>query len=122
MAVLIIKVNTSEGKMTTKKINKDNFQEEIVESQIPVIIDFWASWSGPCQMMGPVFEELSNEYEGKLKFVKINTEEEPELTGQFQIQGIPCLIVAKGGKESDRIVGLAPKEILKQKIDAILRV
>ncbi|MCK5630214.1 MAG: thioredoxin [Nanoarchaeota archaeon] len=108
--------------MATIKINKDNFQEEITNSQIPVIIDFWASWCGPCQMMGPVFEELSNDYEGKLKFAKISTEDDPELANQFQIQGIPCLIITKDGKEIDRITGFAPKDILKQKIDEIMKV
>jgi len=108
--------------MATIKINKDNFQEEITNSQIPVIIDFWASWCGPCQMMGPVFEELSNDYEGKLKFAKISTEDDPELANQFQIQGIPCLVITKEGKEIDRITGFAQKEILKQKIDEIMKV
>jgi thioredoxin len=106
--------------MVTKKIDKKNFQEEIVDSKIPVIIDFWASWCGPCQMMGPVFEELSKDYKEKLKFTKISTEEEQELANQFQVRGIPCLIITKKGKEIDRITGFAPKETLKQKIDAIL--
>jgi thioredoxin 1 len=106
--------------MTVKEINKNNFQEEIVKSEIPVIIDFWSPFCGPCLMMAPVFEELSPDYEGKLKFTKINTDDESELTNQFQIQGIPCLIVSKEGKEVDRIVGFAPKEVLKQKIDTIL--
>ena len=98
----------------------NNFKEEIEESKIPVIIDFWASWCGPCQMMGPVFEELSGDYENKIKFAKISTEEEQELANQFQIQGIPCLVIVKEGKEIGRISGFAPKEILKQKIDEII--
>ena len=106
--------------MTLKHITKNNFQEEIKDSESPVIIDFWAPWCGPCQMMGPVFEELSNDYNGKLKFVKLNTDEESELASQFAIQGIPCLIITKKGKEVDRIVGFASEEILKQKIDEIL--
>lgn len=106
--------------MSTIKIDEKNFEKEIVKADNPVIIDFWAGWCGPCQMMGPVFEELSNEYEGKMAFAKINTDEESALASQFQIQGIPCLIVTKNGKEIDRITGFAPKDALKEKIDKIL--
>lgn len=103
--------------MASIKLTKENFENEIKNSKI--IIDFWASWCGPCQMMGPVFEELSNNYDG-LKFGKISTEDEPELANRFNIMGIPCLIVLENGKEIDRITGFAPKEILKQKIDSII--
>lgn len=101
-------------------LNSKNFEKEVQESDSPVIIDFWAPWCGPCQMMGPVFEELSKNYEGKLKFIKLNTDEEQELSEQFSIQGIPCLIITNKGKEVNRIVGFAAKEELKQKIDSIL--
>lgn len=102
-------------------LNQDNFEKEVRQSELPVIIDFWASWCMPCQMMGPVFEELSKEYEGKLKFAKVNTEEEQAIASQYGIRGIPSLVVAKNGKEIDRIVGFAPKPLLKQKIDNILK-
>ncbi|MFH1770200.1 MAG: thioredoxin [archaeon] len=101
-------------------INQKNFEKEVNKTSTPVIVDFWAEWCAPCRMMGPVFEELSAEYEGKLKFAKLNTEEQPELAGQFGIRGIPSLLIMKDGKEVDRIVGFAPKEMLKQKIDDIL--
>ncbi|MCK5698981.1 MAG: thioredoxin [Candidatus Aenigmarchaeota archaeon] len=102
------------------ELNADNFETEVTNSETPVIIDFWASWCGPCQMMGPVFEELSKDYTGKLKFAKLSTEEQPDLAAKFNISGIPCLIITKQGKEIDRIVGFAPKETMKEKIDAIL--
>jgi thioredoxin 1 len=101
-------------------LNTENFEREVIQSELPVIIDFWAPWCGPCQLMGPTFEELSEEYEGKLKFAKLNTDEEHALASQFGIQGIPSLVLTKDGKEVGRIVGFAPKEILKQKIEEVL--
>ena len=107
--------------MSLVQLNKENFENEVEKSDIPVIIDFWAPWCGPCQMMGPVFEELSKEYGRKLKFAKLNTDEEQELSAKYSITGIPCLIITKKGKEIDRIIGFEGKEELKQKIDHILK-
>lgn len=107
--------------MATVKINKDNFQDEVIHSKTPVVLDFWAEWCGPCKMMGPVFEELSKEFEGKVKFGKVNTEEEPELAGTFQIRGIPSLSIINGNEEIDRIVGFLPKDALKERINAIVQ-
>ncbi|MCF7798830.1 thioredoxin [Candidatus Woesearchaeota archaeon] len=106
--------------MALVHITPENFEAEVMKSDVAVLIDFWAPWCGPCQMMGPVFEELSNEeaYAGKLKFAKLNTEDHPQLAGQFGIQGIPSLLFVKGGQEVNRIVGFAPKDMLKAKIDA----
>ena len=106
--------------MSVKHVDDSNFDKEVSGSDTPVIMDFWAEWCGPCQMMGPVFEEISSDYEGKLKFVKVNTEEAPGIARRYAVQGIPSLIVVKGGEEVDRIVGFAPKEALKQKIDSVL--
>ena len=106
--------------MAITHITPENFEKEVKNNELPVLIDFWAPWCGPCQMMGPVFEELSDEYAGKVAFVKINTEDHPELAMPFGIQGIPSLVLAKEGKEVNRIVGFAPKEMLKAKIDEIV--
>ena len=102
------------------EITKDNFEKEVKGSEIPVLVDFWAEWCPPCKMLGPVFEELSGEYADKLKFVKVNVEENQELAGKYEVRGIPCLILMKKGEEVDRIVGFLPKEQLKAKIDEIM--
>lgn len=107
--------------MTLIYLNGQNFKKEVLESKIPVIIDFYADWCGPCRMMAPVFEKLSGEYDGKVKFCKLNTDEEPELASLFDIQGIPSLIIVSKGKEVGRIVGFAPEPALKEKINQFVK-
>lgn len=106
--------------MTVKNLTLENFEQELDKSEVPVLIDFYADWCGPCQMMKPVFEKLSEEYGGKLKFLKVNTQAEEGLAMKFGIQGIPTLIVLKDEKELGRIVGFAPEDALRQKINEIL--
>ena len=101
------------------ELNNKTFKEQIEKDEY-TIVDFFASWCGPCQMMGPVFEEISKDYEGKLKFVKVNTEDNSSISSQFNITGIPALIITKNGKEVNRLVGFMPKEVLKQKINELL--
>ncbi len=102
------------------ELTAKNFKTEVLQSKLPAIVDFWASWCGPCKMLTPIFEEVSRDYSGKLKFVKISTEEVPAIAEEYGVMGIPCLIIFNQGEEMDRIIGFAPKEVLKQKIDAIL--
>tara|TARA_Y100000310_G_scaffold275528_2_gene292107 strand:+ start:892 stop:1218 length:327 start_codon:yes stop_codon:yes gene_type:complete len=102
------------------EINQDNFTKEVLKSETPVIVDFWAAWCGPCKMLAPVFEELSKDYEGKLKFAKVNVEDEKELAGKYGVRGIPNLKVLNKGEVVGEIVGFKPKEELKKDIDAIL--
>ena len=103
------------------ELKKDNFEKEVKRADTPVIVDFWASWCGPCMNLAPIFEELSKDFTGKLKFAKVNVEENQDLAGEHGVRGIPCLIIFNKGEEVERLVGFATKEALKGKIDEILK-
>lgn len=101
------------------EITDSNF-EEIIASKIPVLVDFWAEWCGPCKMIGPVVDELAGEYEGKAVIGKVNVDENPETAAKFMVRSIPTLLILKGGEVVDKQVGAVPKSTLAQKIDAQL--
>ena len=101
-------------------LNKDSFDKEALESDLPVLVDFWAPWCGPCKIVGPVLEKLSDEYTSKLKMAKLNVEENQEIAAKHDVRGIPCMVVFNQGKEIDRIVGAFPEEELRKKIDLVL--
>ena len=102
------------------ELNSNNFKEEVLESSIPVLIDLWAPWCMPCRMITPIVEQLAEDNQGKLKVCKLNTDENQGIAARYGIQGIPTLLFFKDGQEVDRIVGVTPKPIIQQKVDAIL--
>ena len=91
-------------------ITKENFDTEVMHSELPVLLDFWAEWCGPCRMLSPLVAEVAAEYEGKIKVGKVNVDEQPELAGAFRVSGIPMLAVMKEGKVTNASVGYCPKE------------
>ena len=101
-------------------VTDDSFKKDVLDSEIPTFVDFWASWCGPCRMIGPVFEELSNEYAGKVKFAKVNVDENPKTPSNYGVRGIPTLIMFKGGKAVDQIVGAVPKSQLDGAVKKVL--
>ena len=101
-------------------ITESNFSQEVLKSDIPVLVDFWAPWCGPCKMLSPVIDELAKDYAGKVKICKVNTDENMNLSSQFQITSIPCLILFKNGKPVNKIVGFRPKNDIKQEIDNVI--
>ncbi len=110
---------TSE-KVLEIEVNESNFQKEVLDSSIPVLVDFWATWCMPCHMLAPTIKKLAEENQGKLKVCKLNTDENQGLAAQYGIQGIPTLIVFKDGKEIGRTVGVMPKEKIQEKLNPIL--
>lgn len=100
-----------------KAISDAEFQTLVLNSQLPVLVDMWAPWCGPCRMLSPLLDELSKSYAGKVTFFKMNTDENPAVPNQFNIMSIPTLLLFKNGKLLDRSVGVKPKEALKKFID-----
>jgi len=101
-------------------LNGDEFQKEVVHSDKPVLVDFYADWCGPCKMIAPTIEQLSKEYAGKVKFVKVNTDDNQELAGGFGIMSIQTVMFFSKGKVEDMIVGAVPAAVFKKKLDALV--
>ncbi|HCE76209.1 MAG TPA: thioredoxin [Dehalococcoidia bacterium] len=104
----------------TVEITDSNFQEQVLESEIPVLIDFWADWCQPCKMIAPVVQQIADEYEGKIKVGKLDVDSNSQTSMTYNIRGIPALLIFNEGKPVDQIVGAVPKSIIQKKIDDAL--
>ena len=101
-------------------VSSSTWETEVDKAQGLVLVDFWAVWCGPCQMVAPIVDELATEYNGKLKVMKLNTGENPDVAGRYGIMSIPTLLFFKGGQPVDKVVGAVPKKVLKDAIDRLL--
>ncbi len=106
--------------MAEIQLTENNWEEEVLNSDIPVLVDFWAPWCGPCRMVAPIVSEIADEYAGKLKVGKLNTDEEPNIAVRYGIMSIPTLMIFKNGEVADQIVGAVPKEYFVQKLEQVL--
>lgn len=101
-------------------VTDESFEDVVLKSRVPAIVDFWAPWCGPCRMLAPIVKDLAQEYDGRAVVAKINTDENLRVAGDLDIMGIPTLILFKDGEEVDRVVGFAPRKVLEQKLEAAL--
>jgi thioredoxin len=98
-------------------VDQNNFQAEVLQATGPVLVDFWAPWCGPCRMVAPVVDKVAQTYQGRLKVVKLNTDDSPSIAGKYEVSGIPALILFKGGEPVDRIVGYVPEKQLSAMVE-----
>jgi len=99
-------------------VHDENFVDAVLESKLPVLVDFWAQWCGPCRSLAPIVDALAEQYAGTARFMKLNVDDNPQVVGRYRVQAIPTLIVFRDGEEKQRMVGVSRKEVIAQAIDA----
>jgi thioredoxin 1 len=114
------KENPMAGTTKALPLNDSNFDREVLQSDHPVLVDFWAAWCGPCRMVGPVVEELAGDFEGRAKVAKVDVDAAPGLARRFGVESIPTLIYFRNGKEIDRFIGAAPKKVLAAGLEKLI--
>jgi len=102
------------------EVTDNTFEQEVVQSTQPVLVDFWAVWCGPCKAIAPIVEELASEYEGRLKVMKLDVDDNPRTASAYGVQSIPTLLVFKDGKPAERIVGAVPKKVIADKLQSVM--
>lgn len=103
-----------------KELTSADFDAEVLQSEVPVLVDFWAPWCGPCRMMGPVIDAVAETYAGRVKVGKVNVDEASDLAGRYGVRSIPTLVIFKGGQQADMVVGAVPEAELAQRLDRVL--
>lgn len=106
--------------MAAAQVTDETFEQEVIESSVPVLVDFWAPWCGPCRMVAPVVDEISEQYLGKVKVVKVNTDDNPSVASKYGIRSIPTLMIFKDGQRVDMVVGAVPKTTLASTLEKYL--
>jgi thioredoxin 1 len=120
---ILIQVNVKEGKIAAGviEINDDSFEDEVLKCSLPVMVDFWAPWCGPCRMIAPITEKLAKEYEGRLKFCKLNVDDNQQTASKYRVMSIPQVLFFKNGEIVDESTGAVPESVLRSKAESVLQ-